>query len=215
MPLTEKQVEQLFEFTKKKYVQYYDLQVELVDHLAESIEEEMEKDPSIGFEKALEKVYKTFGLFGFGKIVQEKEAAMRKQSKKMWLRELRQFFTIPKIFLTLTIFVSALIIGQYVHEVTRMVAVLVFWIIFTVIEIKNLKQVNKKRTRKLLCLSTSEHATVGSFLFPYWIMIPSEIQSHWFFAILITFIFVVEAAVIEVNKKIRERAMLQYPEAFA
>ena len=42
MTLTHKQIDQLFAFTKKKMVRYYDLQVELVDHLAARIEEEMD-----------------------------------------------------------------------------------------------------------------------------------------------------------------------------
>jgi len=39
MKLTESQIEQLFTFTQKHYVDWYDVQTELVDHLANGIEE--------------------------------------------------------------------------------------------------------------------------------------------------------------------------------
>jgi len=38
--LTGKQVEELYAFTQKHYVPYYDLQTELVDHLSNGIEEQ-------------------------------------------------------------------------------------------------------------------------------------------------------------------------------
>lgn len=44
-PLSKAQIEQLLEFTKKKYVQFYDLQVEVVDHLASTIEYTITESP--------------------------------------------------------------------------------------------------------------------------------------------------------------------------
>jgi hypothetical protein len=56
--LSTEEVQHLFRFTEKKLVRWYDLQIELVDHLASRIEEEQQIDPDLGFEAALEKVYK-------------------------------------------------------------------------------------------------------------------------------------------------------------
>ncbi len=47
--MTNQQLDQLFAFTQKKGVRYYDLQVELVDHLAERIKGEMEQNPAYEF----------------------------------------------------------------------------------------------------------------------------------------------------------------------
>ena len=63
------EIEKLFEFTKEHYVEYYDLQIELVDHLACAIEEKWEKDNTISFEKALKDVFAEFGIFGFSYLV--------------------------------------------------------------------------------------------------------------------------------------------------
>lgn len=68
-----KEVEKLFEFTKEHYVEYYDLQIELVDHLACAIEEKWEKDDTISFEKALKDVFKKFGISGFSYLVNERK----------------------------------------------------------------------------------------------------------------------------------------------
>jgi len=38
------QIEKLYDFTKKHYVDYYDLQTELVDHLANAIETEWQSN---------------------------------------------------------------------------------------------------------------------------------------------------------------------------
>ena len=97
MPLTNEQIETLFLFTQKKFVHYYDLQVELVDHLACSIEEEMEKDTTFSFEAALQKVYSRFGLFGFAHVVQQRERALEKQHRELWRKTIKGYFTLPRI----------------------------------------------------------------------------------------------------------------------
>ena len=113
MPLTDLQIESLFKFTQKKFVHYYDLQLELVDHLASSIEDEMVANPNLDFEYALQKVYNRFGIFGFAKVVQEKSAALHKNNWRIWRSAVKEFFTIPKIAFTIAIFFAAIFLGEY------------------------------------------------------------------------------------------------------
>ena len=61
----------------------------------------------------------------------------------------------------------------------------------------------------------ANHASTGSFLIPYWVIVPAEIGWIWIFVVLITFVFISEMAIIEVNKNVREQAYKLYPEAFA
>ena len=65
MKLSTEQIEQLFNFTKKHYVEHYDVQVELVDHLANAIEDQWKENPNILFEDALQTEFNKFGIFGF------------------------------------------------------------------------------------------------------------------------------------------------------
>lgn len=100
--LSKKQIQSLFIFCEKHFVKYYDVQVELVDHLANAIELEMHNQPKLTFEKALEKVHQSFGVMGFAPLVAEKQNQAEKQSRKIFWKLLKAQFGWPKI---LTFFV--------------------------------------------------------------------------------------------------------------
>ena len=102
--LTQQQIDQLFTFTKKHLVEHYDIQVELVDHLANAIEAEWQVNPNASFTVALEKEYKSFGLFGFSGLVEQKQVALQNHYWDVIKKEIRSFFSIPKIVLTLALF---------------------------------------------------------------------------------------------------------------
>ena len=67
--LSEAQIQSLYRFTRAHFVYHYDLQTELVDHMAEAIEELQEKQPELTFDDATKIVFKSFGVFGFQDIV--------------------------------------------------------------------------------------------------------------------------------------------------
>ena len=77
--ITQEQTERLFKFCREHYVYHYDLQVELVDHLASSIEEQWETDPTLSFDKALWKTFRKFGVTGFSKVKEQKQKELRKK----------------------------------------------------------------------------------------------------------------------------------------
>ena len=97
MTLSKEQIEQLFIFTQKKFVHWYDLQVELVDHLANKIEAEMAANKALSFERALGNVYASFGIFGFAKIVSEKQEALRKANNKLLWNAIKAEFWWPNL----------------------------------------------------------------------------------------------------------------------
>lgn len=101
--LTQVQIDELFAFVRRKRVRYYDLQVELVDHLATGIEEIWEKEPKVPFERARDRIYKEFGIFGFAHVVDERIQAIHRQVWEEAYAFMRSTFTFPKIILTLTI----------------------------------------------------------------------------------------------------------------
>lgn len=78
--LTKEQIESLFTFCEKHFVKYYEVQLELVDHLANAIELKMADDPNLSFEEALEEVHQSFGVMGFAPLVAEKQKIAEKQS---------------------------------------------------------------------------------------------------------------------------------------
>ncbi len=104
MKLSTEQIEQLFHFTKKHYVEHYDVQVELVDHLANAIEDQWKENANILFEDALQTEFKKFGVFGFTGLVEQKQAELQSHYWKIIKKEFISFFSIPKIILTIVMF---------------------------------------------------------------------------------------------------------------
>ena len=114
MELNKKQIEYLFKFVEDKGVKYYDVQHEIVDHLASSIEEEMTTNTNLTFEQSLDLVYGRYPITGFGQYTQELEKSLQ----IFWLRKLMSMFTVgygvPLIGFVLTIFlIMYLSIGYF------------------------------------------------------------------------------------------------------
>ncbi len=124
--LTPEQIDSLFELCEFHNVHYYDVQLELVDHLASAIEQKWETDPELSFEEAVFLVCEQFGVDAFfhssyesllppisGKqnnrksefeaIVEAKEKELRRKYDRLQWKYIGEFFKLPKIFLTIAI----------------------------------------------------------------------------------------------------------------
>jgi hypothetical protein len=109
MKLTQEQIQQLYKFTRQHYVEYYDVQTELVDHLANNIEQIWQEQPNLSFEEARDISFKKFGVFGFMDVVGERAKVLNKKYWKMVWDIFKQFFNIPQIVISTTIFLAILI----------------------------------------------------------------------------------------------------------
>ena len=104
MKLTKNQIEELYKFTRKHYVYYYDVQSELVDHLANDIESAWVETPNLSFEEARDKSFKKFGIFGFMDVIEAEQKQMSKRYRKIIWRFFSEWFTMPKLLTTGVIF---------------------------------------------------------------------------------------------------------------
>ncbi|MCT4666208.1 MAG: hypothetical protein N4A45_13365 [Flavobacteriales bacterium] len=93
------EIQKIEAFLEKKDIVYYDLKIELIDHICQVIESKWEKNPEITFEHAFHEVYKSFGIFGFSEILEEREKALKKHYWKITFKELLKWFRIPQISL--------------------------------------------------------------------------------------------------------------------
>jgi len=109
MKLTTEQIDQLYTFTRQHYVEWYDLQSELVDHLANAIETEWQEKPKLTFDEILNKEFGKFGVFGFMDVVEERQKFLEKKYNRLIWKYYKEFFRLPKIILT-----TALIYGVYI-----------------------------------------------------------------------------------------------------
>lgn len=101
LKVTHEQIEQLYDFTRQHFVEYYDLQTELVDHLANAIETTWQQQPGLSFENALQAEFKKFGIFGFSDVVERRQVALSKKYYRLMWSYFKQFFKLPHILLTL------------------------------------------------------------------------------------------------------------------
>ncbi len=104
--LSKSQIDQLFEFTKKKYVRHEDVKFEIVDHLASDIEAQMSENPDIDFNTALKITYSKFPITGFYRYVQEKSSALQRYWRRKFFFMFLGYFKLPKLILTILIAVS-------------------------------------------------------------------------------------------------------------
>lgn len=165
--LTQEQIQYLHQFCTKHYVRFYDLQLELVDHLANAIEQKMDENPKLNFEQALDEVYKGFGIFGFSRIVSERDLALRKKYQKSFWKYFLSYFTPPRLALTFLIFLALNVPiyffqKQYIHSFFIAYTIIggVFGLAGLVIALKKFKKPKKK-----LLLLQSSGGVFGIFAF--------------------------------------------------
>jgi len=99
--LNELHINRLYQFTREHFVEFYDVQTELVDHLANDIEQQWLEDKSLEFEQALKIAFKRFGIFGFNDVVQKKHKAIKFMYWKELWKFSKQYYKLPKIVLTI------------------------------------------------------------------------------------------------------------------
>lgn len=149
MKLNAEQVERLYAFTRQHYVEYYDLQTELVDHLANATEEQWEQNPKLSFEAALKIEFKKFGVFGFMEVVEKRQSALHKKYNKIVLMELQSFFSLPKIigtFSSIGILYYLLKFFQEGYEIMQLL--IAFLVVSFIIGMAFLSRKQKKETTK-------------------------------------------------------------------
>ncbi|EIJ38374.1 hypothetical protein JoomaDRAFT_1359 [Galbibacter orientalis DSM 19592] len=131
MKISSEQIQNLYKFTQKHYVEYFDLQTELVDHLANGIETQWQHNPHISFEDALEKEFKKFGVFGFMEVVEERQKALGKKYLGIIKKEFLSYFSWPEFIKFATLW-SVLFAGLYWVGNKEMLVVSLLIIIFVV-----------------------------------------------------------------------------------
>jgi hypothetical protein len=149
MKLTKTHIEELYKFTRKHFVEHYDVQTELVDHLANDIEEIWVTQQHLSFQEARDKSFKKFGIFGFMDVLENKQKAMNKRYRKILWRFVKQWFTVPKIVTTSIIFLFFFVTLQLKFSEYFLFGVLALLIIYDVVNLSiNRKKLKTKKKKK-------------------------------------------------------------------
>jgi hypothetical protein len=167
MKLTESQIQELYKFTRKHYVYFYDVQTELVDHLANDIESIWIEKPKLTFEQARDESFKKFGVFGFMEVVEEKQKSMTKRYWKILFRFLKEWFSFPKIIITLSIFILFITLLKFKEAPFVLILCLIVIAIFEMVTGIIVKYKIKKRKQKnqnIFLLEEMIHKTKNGFI---------------------------------------------------
>ncbi len=160
MSLTKQEIDYLFEFVRKKNIHFYDLQLEIVDHLAMLIEEKMEEDNVLTVQTALPIVYLKFGIFGFAHIVQQKQRALEKASNLNFWQMFKIQFNWPNLLRSVCLFAvtySAFTILQLKVCAYLILVLVIIGVSYTVLNTLRIKKLKKQ----LLFLNTLPFANIG------------------------------------------------------
>lgn len=227
--ITDAEYESLFAFCRRHYVQYYDVQVELVDHLASAIEARMLENPKLSFEQALDSVYAGFGIKGFADIVATRMQMVSEKCKKQKWQLFFSYFTVPKIAMTVCIYAGLLLVGKFLtQDYFKGIFLLILLFVVFSFEIFHSLQSNRlfKQQKKEMIYTNERLSGVlfsGFFLqifFQNIIFKYVGIEQISFFtfsmaALLIVIVFISVLAHRDFVKELYKNAIKQYPNAFA
>jgi len=114
--VTTEETKKLYEFCHRHFVYHYDLQMELVDHLASAIEEQWENNSELSFEEALKNTFKKFGIHGFSKIKEQKQKELKRKYNRLLWGFFTEFYRWPKVLMTFAITFALFILFQLVEN---------------------------------------------------------------------------------------------------
>ncbi len=117
--ITQAETQELFNLIERHAIQYYDVQIEIVDHYASAIEEIWEKEPDLSFLDAQKRIYRKF--WDFKTLEAEKKKALEKGYEKQLFGELKSWLKLPKIILTL-------LFGWIIFELTKEVDIAIYYL---------------------------------------------------------------------------------------
>lgn len=229
MKLSTQQIDHLYLFTRQHYVEWYDLQSELVDHLANAIETQWQENPKLTFDDALNREFKKFGVFGFMGVVEEKQKFLGTKYNRLVLSHIAAFFTLPKILLTISATWSLFLFlkwSRFNSEFILFAYVLLIGFAFYAI-IKNRilqkKQIKENQKRWLFEEIMNQYGSfVGAIIFPLNFFLRIFNHGNWFlgndyalgftsfFLVLMTFFLYVMFVLIP--SKSKEYLIQTYPE---
>jgi hypothetical protein len=225
MKLNESQIDQLYLFTRQHFVEHYDVQTELVDHLANAIEAQGLLFPNRTFGEALQIEFKKFGVFGFMEVVEKRQAALNKKYAKIVWSHFKRFFRLPQIigtFSAVGILFLILKISSYSDIIFTTIAI-VFLLIFFV-ELfrtarklkKNNEQTGKKWLFKDIIFGYGQVASFSYLPFQFIFQINQHLNND--FTLLLGSFFIVAVALCQyiilvlIPKKAEQYLKATYPE---
>lgn len=157
MELTKEQILQIDSYLNACHVKFEDVKKELIDHFASILEVKLQENPNLNFQEELQQIHKNFGENGFKTLLDEKKKSITKQFYKATFAALKQFFSIPKILIT--IFFSFVLwqIMEISEDKSSFFSILGLLSIFLGYRLLFLINIRNSTKRHFLMLEITEH----------------------------------------------------------
>ena len=125
MKLTTEQVQYVFNYVNSFDIKWYELQVELTDHMISSMEEIWEKDRELTFHQVKQYAEKKFiGDSSFKSIQEERKRILQKLYRKVQWKMIAEYLKFPKIFGSILLVYFAYTFSAYFVSPQKYLAVL-------------------------------------------------------------------------------------------
>lgn len=152
--INEQEIQDLYKFTRAHFVEHFDVQTELVDHLANDIEAIWQEDPNLTFVEARDRSFKKFGVFGFMDMYETRKNTLIKKYFKILWRFMKEWFKLPKIVLTSLIFIIYYtglesIFSDYIYKIS-LITIVIFAVAKGIYLIHKIKKKQSKQGKKWL-----------------------------------------------------------------
>lgn len=172
--LTNEQIKYLENYCNVNGVKYYDLQQEVIDHVAGMIEDLQQENPSLGFKAALEEVNGQFKKSDFSVMVNNKKQLLQKKIAKLIEKEFISFFTWPRAILTIlllavAISIPAILKANRLAGIVAVVCIISPLFYYIIRYSKEIRAIEADRKANLLCLAVRSRyerivfASLGAF----------------------------------------------------
>jgi hypothetical protein len=128
--LTSEQVAKLYAYCHKMEIYDFDVQIEIVDHLASAIEKQGDSDSTMTFGWALKNILQRFGKNGLKKMERQFVKQMKLNFNRILFIYFIEFYRIPKIIITVLLALGLFVLLQVSSN--NMWVVMPFCIFFSV-----------------------------------------------------------------------------------
>ena len=130
MKLSTEEVNYVFNYIKNIDVKFYEIQVELTDHLVLIMEEIWTEDPKLTFHQVMFRAEQRFGKNYFKEVEEERTKLLRKEYRRLQFKRVGNYFKFPRIISTLLLIFIVYRISFNFEDISLYIKILYSVLIF-------------------------------------------------------------------------------------
>jgi hypothetical protein len=220
MKLTTKQVDAVFDYVASNDIKWYELQIELTDHLVSIMEEMWSADSQLSFQQVKYQAEQRFGRNYFKEIEAERRKILQKQFNLNQRKMVSEYLKFPKIALSILMVFVVYRISFYFEDssfyIKILYGILLGASLFTMLNWYRYRKINGK---KFLSLETVLRVNNKAMSFSYFAILlvnsfKESIPENYLFYIPFYFLWVLGVLLIitgyQITNKVASNIKKQY-----